>query len=67
MDMEQQVNDDRMEADHRRLDYRIFMDDEEFTLLLHKRDTEILDNPGMDICDGSDTSDTQREDWLLQT
>ena len=66
MDMEQQVNDGRMEADHRRLDYRIFTDDEEVTLLPHKRNTEVPDNPGSDIRDGPDTSDT-REGWLLQT
>ena len=44
MDMEQQVNGDRMEADHKRLDYRIFTDDEDVTLLPHKRDTEVPDN-----------------------
>ena len=54
------MNDGRMEADHRRLDYRIFTDDEEIMLLPHKRDTEVPDNPGSDICDGPDTSDTQR-------
>ena len=68
MDMEQQVNDSRMQAYHRRLDYRIFTDDEKVTLLPHKRDTEVPDNPGSDIRDGPDTSDTQREDFrLLQT
>ena len=67
-DMEQQVNGDRMEADHRRLDNRIFTDDEEVTILPHKRDTEVPDNPHMDIRDRPDMSDTlQREDWLLQT
>ena len=35
-DLEQQVNVDRLEADHRRLNYRIFMDDEEVTILPHK-------------------------------
>ena len=67
MDMEQQVNGDRMEADHRRLDYRIFTDNKEVTLLPHKRDTEVPDNPGTDIRDRPDMSDSQREDWLLQT
>ena len=67
MDMEQQVNDGRLEADHRRLDYRNFTDDEEVTLLPHKRDMVVPDNLGSDIRDGPDTSDTQREDWLLQT
>ena len=61
-DMEQQVNGDCMEADHRRLDYRIFTDDEEVTLLPHKRDTEVPDNPDTDIRDRP-----EREDWLIQT
>ena len=61
------MNDGRLEADHRRLDYRKFTDDEEVTLLPHKRDTDVPDNPVSDVRDGSDTSDTQREDWLLQT
>ena len=41
MDREQKVNDGRLEADHRRLDYRNFTDDEEVTLLPHKRDTDV--------------------------
>ena len=61
------MNGDCMEADHRRLDYRIFTDDEEVTLLPHKRDMEVPDNPDTDIRDRPDMSDTQREDWLLQT
>ena len=60
------MNGDRMEADHRKLDCRIFTDDEEITLLPHKRDTEVPDNPDTDIRDRPDMSDTQREDWLLQ-
>ena len=60
------MNGDHMEADHRRLDNRIFTDDEEVTLLPHKRDMEIPDNPDADIRDKPDMSDTQREDWLLQ-
>ena len=36
MDREQKVNDGRLEADHRRLDYRNFTDDEEVMLLPHK-------------------------------
>ena len=67
MDMEQKVNDGQLEADHRRLDYRNFTDEEEVMLLLHKRDTDVPDNPVSDVRDGPDTSDTQREDWLLQT
>ena len=67
MDMEQQVNGDRMETGHRKLDYRIFTDDEEVTLPPHNRDTEVPDNPGTDIRDRQAMSDTQREYWLLQT
>ena len=67
MDVEQKANDVRLEADCQRLDYRNFMDDEEVTLLHHKRDMDVPDNPGSDVHDGPDTSDTQREDWLLQT
>ena len=67
MDVEQQANDVRLEADRQRLDYRNFMDDEEVTLLHHKRDMDVPDNPGLDVRDGPDTSDTQQEDWLLQT
>ena len=66
MNKEQQVNDGRLDADHMRLDYRNFMDDEEVTLLPHKRDTDVADNPVLDIRDGPDTSDTQRDDWLLK-
>ena len=61
------MNGDRMEADHRRLGYRIFTDDEEVMLPSHKRDTEVPNNPGTDIHDRQVMSDTQREDWLLQT
>ena len=57
----------RMEADHRRLDYRIFTDDEEVTIFPHKRDLEVTDHPDTDIRERPDLSDTQREDWLLQT
>ena len=61
------MNGDRMEEDHRRLDYRIFTDDEEVTLLPHKRDLEVPNNSDTDIREIPDMSDTQREDWLLQT
>ena len=53
------MNDGRLEADHRRLDNRNFTDDEEVTLLLHKRDTDVPDNPVSDVRYGPDTSDTQ--------
>ena len=48
------MNGNRMEADHR----RFFTDDEEIPLLPHKRDTEVPDNPDMDIRDRPDMSDT---------
>ena len=58
MDVEQQANDVRLDADRQKLDYGNFMDDEEVMLLHHKRDMNVPDNPGSD---GLDTSDTQRE------
>ena len=61
------MNDGRLEADHRRLDYMNFTDDQEVTLLPHKRDTDVPHNPVSDVRDGPDTSDTQQEDWLFQT
>ena len=67
MNKDQQVNDGRLEADHMRLDYGNFMDDEEVTLLPHRKDTDDPNHPGLDIRDGPDTSDTQRDDWLLKT
>ena len=67
MNKDQQVNDGRLEADHMRLDYRNFTDDEEVTLLPHRRDIDDSDPPGSDIRDGPNTSDTQRDDWLLKT
>ena len=54
-------------SEHGRMDFRNFTDDEEVTLLPHKRGTEVPDNPGTDVRDGPDKLDTQREDWLLQT
>ena len=67
MNKEQQVNDGRLEADHMRLDYRNFTDDEEVTLLPHRKDTDDPNHPGSDIRDGPDMSDAQRDDWLLKT
>ena len=46
MDVEQKANDVRLEADHQRLDYINFMDDEEVMLLHRKRDMDVPDNPG---------------------
>ena len=34
----------RLDADRQRLDYRNFIDDEEVTLLHHKRDMDVPDN-----------------------
>ena len=67
MNKDQQVNDGRLEADHMRFDYRNFTDDEEVMLLPHRKDTDVPNHPGSDIPDGPDTSDTQRDDWLLKT
>ena len=67
MDVEQQADDVRLDADRQTLNYKDFMDDKEVTLLHHKRDMNVPDIPGSDVRDGLDTSDTQREDWLLQT
>ena len=52
----------QLEADRQRWDCSNFIDDEEVTLLHHKRDMNVPDIPGLDVCDGPDTSDTQRED-----
>ena len=41
MDVEQQANDVGLDADRQRLDYKNFMDDEEVTLLHHKRDLNV--------------------------
>ena len=65
MNKDQQVNDGRLEADHMRLDYKNFTGDEEVTLRPHRKDTDVPNHPGSDIRDGPDTSDTQRDDWLL--
>ena len=45
-----------------KLDYRDSTDDEEVRLLPHRRG---MGEP--DICDGPNTSDTQRDEWLLKT
>ena len=63
MDVEEQADDVRLDADRQKLDYENFIDDE-VALLRHKRDTMVTDIPSSDIRDGLDT---QREDWLLQT
>ena len=51
LNKDQQVNDGRLEADHMRLDYGNFTDDEEVTLLPHRKDTDDPNHPGLDIRD----------------
>ena len=65
MDVEQ-ADDVRLDADRQTLNYKNFMDDEEDRLLHHNRDMNVPDIPGSDVRDVLVTSDTQREDWLLQ-
>ena len=36
-------------------------------LLPHRRGVDEPDPPGSDICDGPNTADTQRDEWLLKT
>ena len=58
------MDDVRLDADHQKLDYENFIDDDEVTLHRRKRDTDVTDIPGSDV---RDELDTQREDWLLRT
>ena len=58
MDVEQQADDIRLDADHQKLDYENFMDDDEVTLHRRRRDTDVTDIPGSDV---HDELDTQRE------
>ena len=67
LDMEQQLTGDQMESGHRKLDYGTPTDDEEVTLPPHNRVTAVSDIPDINIRDRQTMSDTQREDWLLQT
>ena len=48
MDVEEQADDVRLDADRQKLDYENFIDDE-LTLLRHKRDTDVTDIPGSDV------------------
>ena len=61
---DQRVDDGWLEAEHGKLDYT---DDEEVRLLLHRRGVDEPDLPGLDIRDGPNTLDTQRDEWLLKT
>ena len=67
MSRDQRVDDGRLEAEHGKLDYRDSTDDEEVRLLPHRRGVDEPDPPGSDIRDGPNTSDTQRDEWLLKT
>ena len=64
MDVEQQAVDVRLDADHQKLDYENFIDDDEVMLHRRKRDTNVTDIPDPDV---RDELDTQREDWLIRT
>ena len=66
MSKDQRVDDGRLEAEYVKLDYRDSTDDEEVRLLPHRRGMDEPDPPGSDIRDGPNTSDTQRDEWLLQ-
>ena len=63
----QGVDYGRLEAEHGKLDYRDSTDDEEVGLLPHRRDVDEPDPLFSDIRDGPNTSDTQRDEWLLKT
>ena len=67
MSRDQRVDDDWLEAEHGKLDYRDSTDDEEVRLLPHRRGVDEPDLPGSDIRDGPNTLDTQRDEWLLKT
>ena len=54
------MDDGRLDAEHVKLDYRDSTDDEEVRLLSHRRGMDEPEPPGLDICDGPNTSDTQR-------
>ena len=56
-----------LEAEHVKLDNRDSTDDEEVRLLPHMRGMDEPDPPGSDIRYGPNTSDTQRDEWLLKT
>ena len=55
----QQETGDQMESGNRKLDYGTPTDDDEVTLPLHDRATEVQDFPDTDICDKQTLLDTQ--------
>ena len=59
------MDDGRLEVEHGKLYYRDSTDDEEVRLLPHRKGADEPGPPGSDICDGPNTSDTQRDEWLL--
>ena len=61
------MDDGRLEDEHGKLDYRDSADDEEVRLLPHRKGAGEPDPPGSEIRDGPNTSDTQRDEWLLKT
>ena len=67
MSRDQRVDDGRLEAEHGKLDYRDSTDDEEVRQLPHRGGVDEPDQPGSDIRYGPNTSDTQRDEWLLKT
>ena len=56
-----------MEAEHGKVDCKGSLDDEEIELLLHRKGADGTDPLGAYICDMPETSDTQRDEWLLKT
>ena len=49
------------------MDYKDSSDDEEVKLLSHKKGADEPDQPGADIRDVPEASDTQRDKWLFKT
>ena len=61
------MDEGRLEAEHGKLDYRDYSDEEEIRLFPHRKGADEPDPPGSYICDGPNASDTQRDEWLLKT
>ena len=67
MSRDQIMDGGRMEAEHGKVDYKGSLDDEEIELLLHRKGADGTDPLRAYICDMPETSDTQRDEWLLKT
>ena len=67
MDKDQKLDEGRVEAMDGKLNYEDSSDDEEVKLLPNQKGADEPDLPGVDIRDVPETSDTQREGWLLTT